>query len=79
MGRQLYEAFEEAGGQLLKAIAIHLDLGDGYFEKHIHLGNSILRAIHYPPITQEPESALRAEQHEDINLITLLIVLSRIM
>src|SRR5262249_38095925 len=33
----------------------------------------ILRAIHYPPITQEPKSAVRAEQHEDINLITLLV------
>jgi isopenicillin N synthase-like dioxygenase len=73
LGRQLYEAFEEAGGQLLKAIAIHLELDNDYFEKHIHLGNSILRAIHYPPITQEPESAIRAEQHEDINLITLLV------
>lgn len=73
LGRQLYEAFEEAGGQLLKAIAIHLDLGIAYFNQHIHLGNSILRAIHYPPITQEPDSAIRAEQHEDINLITLLV------
>lgn len=73
LGRQLYEAFEEAGGQLLKAIAIHLDLGDDYFSERINLGNSILRAIHYPPITQEPASAIRAEQHEDINLITLLV------
>ena len=73
LGRQLYEAFEEAGGQLLKAISIHLGLGKGYFEKHTNLGNSILRAIHYPPITREPESAIRAEQHEDINLITLLV------
>jgi isopenicillin N synthase-like dioxygenase len=32
-----------------------------------------LRAIHYPPITVEPKSAIRAEQHEDINLITLLV------
>ena len=73
LGRELYEAFEEAGGQLLKAIAIHLELGEDYFDKQIHLGNSILRAIHYPPITQEPDSAIRAEQHEDINLITLLV------
>jgi isopenicillin N synthase-like dioxygenase len=73
LGRQLYEAFEEAGGQLLKAIAIHLDLGEDYFSERINLGNSILRAIHYPPITQEPASAIRAEQHEDINLITLLV------
>lgn len=73
LGRQLYEAFEEAGGQLLTAIAIHLGIGEQYFDKHTNLGNSILRAIHYPPIREEPESAIRAEQHEDINLITLLV------
>ncbi len=73
LGRRLYQAFEEAGSHLLRAIAIHLDLGEGYFDEKIHNGNSILRAIHYPPITQEPASAIRAEQHEDINLITLLV------
>lgn len=73
LGRALYKAFEQAGGHLLRAIAIHLDLPEQYFEDKIHNGNSILRAIHYPPITQEPQSAIRAEQHEDINLITLLV------
>jgi isopenicillin N synthase-like dioxygenase len=73
LGRELYQAFEKAGGQLLKAIAIHLELGEDYFDKEIEAGNSILRAIHYPPITKEPDSAIRAEQHEDINLITLLV------
>lgn len=73
LGRELYMSFEKSGGQLLKAISIHLGLGDSYFEKHINLGNSILRAIFYPPISQEPASAIRAEQHEDINLITLLV------
>lgn len=73
LGRELYRAFEKAGGELLKAIAIHLDLGEDYFEKEIVAGNSILRSIHYPPITREPSSAIRAEQHEDINLITLLV------
>ena len=72
-GIDLYRAFEAAGTELLRAIAIHLDLGDDYFDDKITHGNSILRAIHYPPITQEPESAIRAEQHEDINLITLLV------
>lgn len=73
LGNQLYRAFERAGGLLLRAIAIHLALPEAYFEDKIQAGNSILRAIHYPPITQEPESAIRAEQHEDINLITLLV------
>ncbi len=73
MGRELYAAFENSGAHLLKAIAIHLDLDEDYFDKRIINGNSILRSIYYPPITQEPDSAIRAEQHEDINLITLLV------
>ncbi len=73
MGRELYQAFEKAGGQLLEAIALYLNLDRNYFNQYIRQGNSILRSIHYPPITQEPESAIRAEQHEDINLITLLV------
>lgn len=72
-GVALYRAFETSGGHLLRAIAIHLGLEENYFDPFIHNGNSILRAIHYPPITREPASAIRAEQHEDINLITLLV------
>lgn len=73
LGRELYQAFEKAGGELLEAIAIYLNLAPDYFEAFITHGNSILRSIYYPPITQEPASAIRAEQHEDINLITLLV------
>lgn len=73
LGDQLYRSFESSGSHLLRAIAIHLDIGENYFVDKIHNGNSILRAIHYPPIIQEPDSAIRAEQHEDINLITLLV------
>ncbi len=58
LGSQLYRAFEGAGAHLLRAIAIYLDLGEDYFVDKIHNGNSILRAIHYPPITQEPASVL---------------------
>jgi isopenicillin N synthase-like dioxygenase len=68
-----YRAFEKSGKALLQAIALFLKLPENYFDEHIHNGNSILRAIHYPPITREPKSAIRAEQHEDINLITLLV------
>lgn len=68
-----YRNFEQSGRALLKAIALYLGLPEDYFEAHTINGNSILRAIHYPPITQEPASAIRAEQHEDINLITLLV------
>jgi isopenicillin N synthase-like dioxygenase len=68
-----YRAFEKSGTSLLQAIALYLGLEEHYFDDYVHNGNSILRSIHYPPITSEPKSAIRAEQHEDINLITLLV------
>jgi isopenicillin N synthase-like dioxygenase len=68
-----YRSFEESGKKLLQAIALYLGLDEFYFDSWVRNGNSILRAIHYPPITNEPKSAIRAEQHEDINLITLLV------
>lgn len=68
-----YRQFEKAGRALLQAIALYLGLDENYFDEFVYNGNSILRAIHYPPIQGEPKSAIRAEQHEDINLITLLV------
>ena len=72
-GRELFREFQRAGTQLLQAIALHLGLDEHYFDGFVRHGNSILRAIYYPPIQSEPKSAIRAEQHEDINLITLLV------
>lgn len=68
-----YRAFEKSGKNLLQATALYLGLEEDYFDDVVEEGNSIIRAIHYPPITAEPKSAIRAEQHEDINLITLLV------
>jgi len=70
---QAYKNFQKSGTSLLQAIALYLGLDEHYFDNHVHNGNSILRCIHYPPITVQPKSAIRAEQHEDINLITLLV------
>lgn len=73
VGIQAYRDLEATGRYMLRAIAIYLGLDELYFDDKIKNGNSILRPIHYPPITSEPKSAVRAGQHEDINLITLLI------
>jgi len=70
---ELYQRLEDVGRNMLKAIALHLELDEDYFESYVPGGNSILRLIHYPPITSEPKSSVRAGQHEDINLITLLV------
>ena len=71
--KQVYEALEASGRDLLRAISLYLDLPEDYFDANMTGGSSILRAIHYPPIVQEPASAVRAAAHEDINLITLLM------
>ena len=73
VGREVYQKLEETGKEMLRAIALHLNLDENYFDAKIHNGNSILRPIHYPPITHEPKDAVRAAEHEDINLITLLM------
>lgn len=70
---EAYRTLENAGRHMLQAIALFLGIGEHYFDDKIHNGNSILRAIHYGPITHEPKDAVRAAEHEDINLITLLM------
>ncbi|MDX5320966.1 MAG: isopenicillin N synthase family oxygenase, partial [Bacteroidota bacterium] len=72
-GKEAYQTLENTGKHMLRAIALFLGLEETYFDSRIHNGNSILRPIHYGPITSEPKSAVRAGEHEDINLITLLM------
>lgn len=75
-GIALYKALESAGKELLRAIAEYLGLPVDYFDDKVYNGNSILRPIHYFPIENPdaiPDGAVRAAEHEDINLITLLI------
>ena len=72
-GEITYKALEKTGMYVLRAIALFLNLDENHFDKYVINGNSILRPIHYPPITKEPENAVRAAAHGDINLITLLM------
>ena len=73
VGKETFEMLEKTAKYVLRALALHLELEETYFDRWIHNGNSILRPIHYPPITQEPKNAVRAAAHGDINLITLLM------
>jgi isopenicillin N synthase-like dioxygenase len=73
VGKEAYRMLEKTAKHVLRALAIHLNIEETYFDGYIHNGNSILRPIHYPPITQEPKEAVRAAAHGDINLITLLM------
>lgn len=69
----LFGTFEESGGRILSAIAIHLGLERDFFAPTIDQGNSVLRLLHYPPVSPGAEGAVRAAAHEDINAITLLL------
>jgi len=73
VGKEAYKMLEKTGVFVLRALALYLNLDEFYFDKYVKDGNSILRPIHYPPITQEPKDAVRAAAHGDINLITLLM------
>lgn len=73
VGKETYKMLEKTGVYVLRALALFLDLDEYYFDNFIKNGNSILRPIHYPPITEEPKNAVRAAAHGDINLITLLM------
>ncbi len=72
--RDLYEALDSFGADLLRAVALYLNLDEDYFDDKVDNGNSILRLLHYPAHTNPPpEGSVRAAAHEDINLITLLL------
>lgn len=72
-GYGLYQALDQLGTRVLRALALHIDLPENFFEDKTDQGNSILRPIHYPPITADGVPNVRAGAHEDINFITLLV------
>ena len=72
-GYGLYTALDHLGSRVLRALALHIDLPETFFDDKIDFGNSILRPIHYPPITAPDIPNVRAGAHEDINFITLLV------
>ena len=72
--RSLYNNLLGLGQELLRALALYLALPENFFDERVQYGNSVLRPIHYPPLTgNEEPGALRSAAHEDINLITLLL------
>jgi isopenicillin N synthase-like dioxygenase len=74
----MYQALDALGARVLRALALHIGLPEHFFDDKTDVGNSILRPIHYPPITSPADSIeslpnVRAGAHEDINFITLLV------
>jgi isopenicillin N synthase-like dioxygenase len=71
--QDLYLAFEWAGRRILSAIALYLQQPEDFFEDSVRDGNSVMRLLHYPPVSGDQQGAIRAAAHEDINTITLLL------
>lgn len=72
-GYALYDALDKLGSRVLCALALHIGLPEQFFADKTNFGNSILRPIHYPPITADDIPNVRAGAHGDINFITLLV------
>jgi len=73
-GYGLYQALDDLGSRVLRALALHIEQPENFFEDKTDIGNSILRPIHYPPIDDAIDIPnVRAGAHEDINFITLLV------
>lgn len=71
--QDMFLAFDWTGRRILSAIALHLGEDEDFFEDAVRDGNSVLRLLHYPPVSDIPAGAIRSAAHEDINAITLLL------
>lgn len=72
-GLALFQAMEAVGNRILASMALNIGLPANFFADYVSRGDSILRALHYPPVKQADLPAVRAGAHEDIDLITLLV------
>ena len=72
-GLALYQSMESVGNRILASMALYIGQPADYFVPHVRHGDSILRALHYPPVDPKDLPAVRAGAHEDIDLITLLV------
>ena len=71
--QELFRQLDSCVSSLLEALATFYGLPDRTFADMVVDGNSIVRAIHYPPVGAAiPKGAVRAAAHEDINIITML-------
>lgn len=71
---KLFNGLDQTSTLVLDSLGMALDVPQNYFRDMLQDGNSIIRAIHYPPLGADaPKNAVRAAAHEDINLITCMV------
>lgn len=72
-GLDLFDSMDTCASALLSAISTYLGLPEDYFPTMAKDGSNIIRVIRYPVCDGFDEPGLmRAAQHEDINLMTIL-------
>ena len=69
---ELFDDLNLLGMKVLSAIAVILHKESNFFDDWVSKGNSLLRLLHYPPVS-DISNIYRARAHADINLITLLV------
>jgi len=72
-GLVLYNTMEQVGRRILSAMFLNIGESADVLDKDLAYGNSILRALHYPPVKTDDLPAVRASAHEDISVITILV------
>lgn len=71
---QLFDALNETGIVLLRALAPQLGLPEAHFDPLVRRGTSVLRVLHYPPVGPDVDPrAVRSAAHEDINFLTIMV------
>jgi isopenicillin N synthase-like dioxygenase len=72
-GHTLFDAMDDFARTLMISIGETLDMTPDAMGAALENGNSILRLLHYPPMPKREGPSVRAAEHEDINLLTLLL------
>jgi len=77
-GDTLFAAMDDFARTLMVSIGETLDMTPDAMHDALENGNSILRLLHYPPMPKRESAptgglSVRAAEHEDINLLTLLL------
>ncbi|MBN8552412.1 MAG: isopenicillin N synthase family oxygenase [Caulobacterales bacterium] len=69
----LFDRLNNTGMVVLQALAPELGLTTHWFDDKVRWGTSLLRILHYPPVSSDtPDGAVRSAAHEDINFLTLM-------
>lgn len=75
--QELYQAIAGFAEELLVSIGEHIGVDEAHLRGMVSESNSVLRIIHYPDSPDAEPGAVRAAEHEDINLLTVLPVSTR--